>query len=137
MTQSSAKHDMTASTSWALNASRNSSSSVLVTFGSLRAAFPAGTVSGAPKVRAMAAIAEREAERRGPYGGAIGFFSPNDVEAAITLRSAVIGPGQATVHAGAGIVADSEPGYETRETEAKAGAVWRAIELACGQTDWA
>jgi anthranilate synthase component 1 len=96
-------------------------------FDALRAAFPAGTVSGAPKVRAMTAIAEREQERRGPYGGAIGFFSPNDVEAAITLRSAVIGPGEATVHAGAGIVADSEPAREAAEVAAKAASMLAAI----------
>jgi anthranilate synthase component 1 len=96
-------------------------------FDALRAAFPAGTVSGAPKVRAMTAIAEREQERRGPYGGAIGFFSPNDVEAAITLRSAVIGPGRATVHAGAGIVADSDPAREAAEVAAKAASMLAAI----------
>src|SRR5919108_1432051 len=74
-------------------------------FDAVRAAFPAGTVSGAPKVRAMQAIAELEGERRGPYAGAVGFFSPHDVEAAITIRGAVIANGCATVHAGAGIVA--------------------------------
>jgi anthranilate synthase component 1 len=78
-------------------------------FDALRAAFPAGTVSGAPKVRAMQAIAELEGERRGPYGGAIGFFSPSDVEAAITIRSVLLRDGMAHVQAGAGIVADSTP----------------------------
>ena len=96
-------------------------------FDALRAAFPAGTVSGAPKVRAMEAIAELEGERRGPYGGAIGFFSPGDLEAAITIRSAVIGPSVAHVHAGAGIVADSVPARESAEVAAKAAAMRAAL----------
>ncbi len=96
-------------------------------FDALRAAFPAGTVSGAPKVRAMQAIAEQEGERRGPYGGAVGFFSPRDVEAAITIRSAVIRDGVATVQAGAGLVADSDPVREAAEVVAKAGAVLAAL----------
>jgi anthranilate synthase component I len=96
-------------------------------FDAVRSAFPAGTVSGAPKVRAMQAIAELEAERRGPYGGAIGFFSPDDVEAAITIRSAVIADGCATVHAGAGIVADSIPEREAAEVAAKAASMLAAI----------
>jgi anthranilate synthase component 1 len=96
-------------------------------FDALRATFPAGTVSGAPKVRAMQAIAELEGERRGPYGGAIGFFSPGDLEAAITIRSAVIGDGMAHVHAGAGIVADSVPSRESAEVAAKAGAMRAAL----------
>jgi anthranilate synthase component I len=96
-------------------------------FDALRAAFPAGTVSGAPKVRAMQAIAEIEGERRGPYGGAIGYFSPHDVECAITIRSAVIRDGTATVHAGAGIVADSVPEREAAEVAAKAASMLAAI----------
>jgi anthranilate synthase component 1 len=96
-------------------------------FDALRAAFPAGTVSGAPKVRAMQAIAELEGERRGPYGGAIGFFSPDDLEAAITIRSAVIGSSVAHVHAGAGIVADSVPQRESAEVAAKAAAMRAAL----------
>ncbi len=91
-------------------------------FDALRAAFPAGTVSGAPKVRAMQAIAELEGERRGPYGGAIGFFSPADVEAAITIRSVLLRDGIAHVQAGAGIVADSTPEREAAEVAAKARA---------------
>jgi anthranilate synthase component 1 len=91
-------------------------------FDALRAAFPAGTVSGAPKVRAMQAIAELEGERRGPYGGAIGFFSPSDVEAAITIRSVLLRDGMAHVQAGAGIVADSTPERERAEVAAKARA---------------
>jgi len=96
-------------------------------FDAVRSAFPAGTVSGAPKVRAMQAIAELEGERRGPYGGAIGFFSPYDVEAAITIRGAVIADGCATVHAGAGIVADSVPEREAAEVAAKAASMLAAI----------
>jgi len=96
-------------------------------FDALRAAFPAGTVSGAPKVRAMQAIAELERERRGPYAGAIGFFSPTDLEAAITIRSAVIGSSVAHVHAGAGIVADSVPERESAEVAAKAAAMRAAL----------
>lgn len=97
-------------------------------FDALRAAFPAGTVSGAPKVRAMEAIAELEGERRGPYGGAIGFFSPSDLEAAITIRSILIRDGIAHVQAGAGIVADSVPSREAAEVASKAGAMFAALE---------
>ncbi len=96
-------------------------------FDAVRATFPAGTLSGAPKVRAMKAIAELEGERRGPYGGAIGFFSPSDVEAAITIRSVVLRDGTAFVHAGAGIVAGSDPGRESAEVAAKARAVLAAL----------
>jgi anthranilate synthase component I len=96
-------------------------------FDAVRAAFPAGTVSGAPKVRAMQAIAALEGERRGPYGGAIGFFSPADVEAAITIRSLLLRDGIAHVQAGAGIVADSVPERESAEVAAKAGAVLAAL----------
>ncbi len=96
-------------------------------FDAVRAVFPAGTLSGAPKVRAMQAIAALEEERRGPYGGAIGFFAPDDVEAAITIRSVVIRDGTAFVHAGAGIVADSVPERESAEVAAKAGAVLAAL----------
>jgi anthranilate synthase component 1 len=102
-------------------------------FDAVRATFPAGTVSGAPKVRAMQAIAELEGERRGPYGGAVGFFSPDDVEAAITIRSAVIAGGFATVHAGAGIVADSVPAREAAEVDAKAASMLAAIGSAGGE----
>jgi anthranilate synthase component 1 len=96
-------------------------------FDAVRAAFPAGTVSGAPKVRAMQAIAELEAEQRGPYGGAVGYFSPTEVEAAITIRSAVLRDGHAFVHAGAGIVADSQPAREAAEVAAKAAATLLAV----------
>lgn len=96
-------------------------------FDAVRAVFPAGTLSGAPKVRAMQAIAELEDERRGPYGGAVGYFSAHDVECAITIRSAVIGGGRATVHAGAGVVADSVPEREAAEVAAKAASMLAAI----------
>ena len=96
-------------------------------FDAVRSVFPAGTRSGAPKVRAMQAIAELEGERRGPYGGAIGYFSPHDVECAITIRSAVVHHGTATVHAGAGIVADSVPEREAAEVAAKAASMLAAI----------
>jgi anthranilate synthase component 1 len=96
-------------------------------FDAVRATFPAGTLSGAQKVRAMESIAALEGEQRGPYGGAVGFFSPTDVEAAITIRSVVLRDGVAYVHAGAGIVADSVPERESAEVAAKAGAVFAAL----------
>ncbi len=96
-------------------------------FDAVRSVFPAGTLSGAPKVRAMQAIADLEEEQRGAYGGAIGFFAPDDVEAAITIRSMVLKDGTAFVHAGAGIVADSVPERESAEVAAKAGAILSAI----------
>ena len=103
----------------------------------LGASLPAGTLSGAPKIRAMQIIDELESVKRGPYGGAVGYLSyTGDLDTCIYIRSAAVKDGRVHVQAGGGIVADSEPGYEQRETEAKAGAVWRAIELACGQPDW-
>jgi anthranilate synthase component 1 len=96
-------------------------------FDAVRSTFPAGTLSGAPKMRAMQAIAELEGEQRGPYGGAIGFFAPDDVEAAITIRSMVLKDGTAFVQAGAGIVADSVPERESAEVAAKAGATLSAL----------
>ncbi|MFV2064638.1 MAG: anthranilate synthase component I family protein, partial [Chloroflexota bacterium] len=96
-------------------------------FDAVRSVFPAGTLSGAPKVRAMQAIAELEQERRGPYGGAVGFFAPDDVEAAITIRSMVLKDGTAFVQAGGGIVADSVPQREAAEVAAKAGAILAAL----------
>jgi anthranilate synthase component 1 len=96
-------------------------------FDAVRSTFPAGTLSGAQKVRAMESIAAIEGEQRGPYGGAVGFFSPTDVEAAITIRSVVLRDGVAYVHAGAGIVADSVPERESAEVAAKAGAVLAAL----------
>jgi anthranilate synthase component I len=106
---------------------RGSLSPDLDAFDAVRAVFPAGTLSGAPKVRAMEAIAALEGERRGPYGGAIGYFSPHDVECAITIRSAVIRDGTATVHAGAGVVADSLPFREAAEVASKAASMLAAV----------
>ena len=99
----------------------------------LRAVFPAGTLSGAPKVRAMQLIAAAEGERRGLYGGAVGYLGyDGNLDTAITIRSAVLRGGQAHVHTGAGIVAGSVPEKEFEETEHKAAALRRAIELAAG-----
>jgi len=104
----------------------------------LRASLPAGTLSGAPKIRAMQIIDELEPDGRGPYGGAVGYMSyTGDLDTCIYIRSAVVKDGRVHVQAGAGIVADSKPDYEVRETEAKAQAVWKAIALACAQGDWA
>ncbi|MEA2424223.1 MAG: anthranilate synthase component, partial [Thermoleophilaceae bacterium] len=104
----------------------------------LRASLPAGTLSGAPKIRAMQIIDELEPEARGPYGGAIGYLSyTGDLDTCIYIRSALVKDGRVHVQAGAGIVADSDPLYEVAETEAKAQAVWKAIALACAQGDWA
>ncbi|MEO5704534.1 MAG: anthranilate synthase component I family protein, partial [Candidatus Limnocylindrales bacterium] len=99
----------------------------------LRAVFPAGTLSGAPKVRAMQLIAAAEGERRGLYGGAVGYLGyDGNMDTAITIRSAVLREGRAHVHTGAGIVAGSVPEKEFEETEHKAAALRRAIELAAG-----
>ena len=95
------------------------------------AAFPAGTVSGAPKIRAMQIIEELEPVRRGPYAGAVGYFSFNgNLDCGITIRTVVIADNMAYVQAGAGIVADSVPENEYRETINKATALIRALELA-------
>jgi anthranilate synthase component 1 len=97
----------------------------------LRSVFPAGTLSGAPKVRAMQLIAAAERERRGLYGGAVGYLGyDGNLDTAITIRSAVLKDGQAHVHTGAGIVAKSVPEIEFEDTEHKAAALRRAIELA-------
>lgn len=97
----------------------------------LRATFPAGTVSGAPKVRAMEIIDELEPVKRGVYAGAVGYLGfDGDVDVAIAIRTAVIKDGQLHVQAGAGIVADSNPESEWQETLNKARAVIRAAELA-------
>ncbi len=94
----------------------------------LRACFPAGTLTGAPKIRAMEIIADLEADQRGPYGGAIGFFNRDgDLETAITIRTLVLKDGVAHIQAGAGIVADSNPSTEYQETLNKAHAVLSAV----------
>ena len=93
----------------------------------LFAGFPAGTVSGAPKVRACQIIAELEPEVRGPYAGCVGYFSPDgSMDSCIVLRTAVVKDGVLHAQAGAGIVADSDPAAEQRECEAKAGALLAA-----------
>lgn len=97
----------------------------------LFAGFPAGTVSGAPKVRACEIIAELEPETRGAYAGGVGYFSPDgNMDSCIVLRTAVVKDGVMHVQAGAGIVADSNPDYEQRECEAKAGALMAAAKEA-------
>ncbi|WP_066795935.1 anthranilate synthase component I [Sphingomonas soli] len=97
----------------------------------LFAGFPAGTVSGAPKVRACEIIAELEPETRGPYAGGVGYFSPDgSMDSCIVLRTALVKDGVMHVQAGAGIVADSDPAYEQRECEAKAGALFAAAREA-------
>ena len=100
-------------------------------FDVFRAAFPAGTVSGAPKIRAMEIIEELEPVRRGPYAGAVGYFSfSGNLDTCITIRSILIKDGKAYVQAGAGIVADSDPEKEYDETLNKAQAIFSAIQLA-------
>ena len=102
----------------------------------LRAAFPAGTVSGAPKVRAMEIIDELEPDKRGLYAGAVGYLGFNgDMDLAIAIRTALIKAGRMHVQAGAGIVADSLPENEWRETQAKASAVLRAAEIVANGLD--
>ncbi len=97
----------------------------------LFAGFPAGTVSGAPKVRACQIIAELEPEVRGAYAGGVGYFSPDgSMDSCIVLRTAIVKDGTIHIQAGAGIVADSDPAYEQRECEAKAGALLAAAREA-------
>ena len=97
----------------------------------LQACFPAGTVSGAPKIRAMQIIEELEPTRRGPYAGAVGYFSfSGNMDMAINIRTVIIKGQRAYIQAGAGIVADSEPKREYDETCNKARAMMKAIELA-------
>jgi len=103
----------------------------------LRSALPAGTLSGAPKVRAMQIIDELEPVKRCSYGGAIGYLSwSGDLDTAIHIRTVVIKDGQVHVQAGGGTVADAKPAYEYNESVNKAKAVFRAVELACAQPDW-
>jgi anthranilate synthase component 1 len=99
--------------------------------GALRACFPAGTVSGAPKIRAMEIIAELEPEERGVYAGAVGYLGFNgNLDMAIAIRTMVLVDGVAYIQAGAGIVADSDPEEEYQETVRKAGALIDALALA-------
>ena len=99
-------------------------------FDLFKSSFPAGTLSGAPKIRAMEIIAELEDTPRGAYGGAVGYFSfDGNMDFCICIRTAIAEHGRLTIRAGAGIVADSDPEYEYRETVNKAGAMARSIEL--------
>jgi anthranilate synthase component I len=99
----------------------------------LRAAFPAGTVTGAPKIRAMEVIAELEPDQRGVYAGSLGYVSfGGNLDMAITLRTVVAAEGRAYVQAGCGVVAGSRPEREFEETLEKAGAMFKAIEMAEG-----
>ena len=97
----------------------------------LRATFPAGTVSGAPKIRAMEIIDELEPTRRGPYAGTVGYFGfSGSMDTCITIRTLVIKDGVAYIQAGGGVVADSDPATEYQETVSKAKAMMRAVEMA-------
>jgi len=105
-------------------------------FDVLRATFPAGTLSGAPKVRAMEIIEELEGLRRGPYGGAIGYLGFNgNMDLGITIRSLIIQKGRIFIQTGAGIVADSDPETELQETRNKAEAMFRAIGMAASDLE--
>ena len=105
-------------------------------FDLLKATFPAGTLSGAPKVRAMELINELEPESRGVYGGAVGYFSyTGNMDLAITIRTLEILNGKISVQTGAGIVFDSVPEKEYEETMNKAAAVFKAVKLAAGNFD--
>ncbi len=106
----------------------------LSAYDAMRSCFPAGTLSGAPKIRAMEIIAEMEQEQRGPYAGAVGYFSfSGNTDTAITIRTILLKDGVAYVQAGGGIVADSEPEPEYQETIHKASALFKAIDQAEGR----
>ncbi|HEY7514208.1 MAG TPA: chorismate-binding protein, partial [Vicinamibacteria bacterium] len=99
----------------------------------LAATFPAGTLSGAPKIRAMEIIDELEPGRRGLYGGALGYIDlRGNLDFCIAIRTLLFRGGRVTLQAGAGIVADSDPAAEERETNAKAGAMFEALRRAGG-----
>jgi anthranilate synthase component 1 len=103
----------------------------------LRSILPAGTLSGAPKVRAMEIIDELEPVKRGGYGGAIGYLSyTGDLDTCIHIRTVVMKDGRAHVQAGGGTVADAQPAYEFVESQNKARAVLQAFELAADQPEW-
>jgi anthranilate synthase component 1 len=102
----------------------------------LRATFPAGTVTGAPKVRAMEIIDELEPVYRGVYSGAVGYISwSGNMDTAIAIRTAVIKDSRLYIQAGAGIVADSVPAYEWNETMSKARAIFRAVSMTAAGLD--
>ncbi|HEU4739497.1 MAG TPA: anthranilate synthase component I [Solirubrobacterales bacterium] len=104
----------------------------------MRSCLPVGTLSGAPKVRAMQIIDELEPVKRCGYGGAVGYLSwDGDLDTAIHIRTVVVKDGQLHVQAGGGTVADAQPAYEYNESVNKARAVFRAVEVACEQPDWA
>ena len=97
----------------------------------MRSTFPAGTLSGAPKVRAMQIISEQEKEKRGPYGGVVAYYSfDGNIDSCITIRTAVIKNNKVYIQAGAGIVADSDPAKEYEETQNKARALINAVSIA-------
>jgi anthranilate synthase component 1 len=97
----------------------------------MRATFPAGTVSGAPKIRAMQIIAQHEPTQRGSYAGALGYFGyDGNMDTCIMLRTALLKDGQIHIQAGAGIVADSVPATEYQETISKASALFKAVAMA-------
>ena len=103
----------------------------------LRWALPAGTLSGAPKVRAMEIIDELEPVKRGAYGGAVGWLSyAGELDTCICIRTVVTKDGMAHIQAGGGTVADAKPDYEYEESRAKAAGVVKAIELAVKQAAW-
>ena len=109
----------------------------LTALDALAAAFPAGTVSGAPKVRAMEIVDELEPTRRGPYAGATGYYGVDGrLDTCITLRTALLKDGRAYFQAGGGVVADSVPSLEYEETRNKAGAMVRALEVARSRGMW-
>ena len=98
---------------------------------------PAGTLSGAPKVRAMEIIDELEPVKRGAYGGAVGYLSyTGELDTCICIRTVVVKDRMAHIQAGGGTVADAKPEYEFLESEAKAKGVLRAVEMAMEQPDW-
>ena len=102
----------------------------LTAYDVLRSCFPAGTVSGAPKIRAMEVLAELELDRRGPYAGTVGYFGfSGNMDTAITIRTVVLKNGTAYVQAGGGIVADSIEENEFQETQNKAAAVLQAVSV--------
>src|SRR5919197_3994883 len=104
----------------------------------LRAVLPAGTLSGAPKVRAMQIIDELEPQKRGSYGGAVGYLGfTGDLDTAIHIRTVIVKDGMVHVQAGGGAVADAQPDYEYEESLQKAKAIFGAVELAARQPEWA
>ena len=106
----------------------------LTSFDAMRSIFPAGTLSGAPKIRAIQIIDELEPEARGPYGGAVGYFSFNgNMDSAITIRTMATIENRASIQVGAGIVADSSPEAEWAECDRKAAALLRALEISAGR----